>query len=371
MDGVGDYTRRLAVQLSSQGHKCHLLAVADSRINKATAANLGDADHIVPSLRLPATDSWRERVRQAKVFCAHASPDWISWQMVPYGYDSRGLCFGLGKRFEEISGGHPNQIMFHEIWIGEAMKSSVKNKLVGKFQQHIIQDLLQRLRPRIVHTHTPLYQHLLGNLRYPATILPLFGNIPIASRMDPDWLRQKWPEGWDEYNMADRKAWWIFVMFGSIHPEWDPEDFWQRASEAAKRAGKKCALISIGRPGPIGERMLKQLYKRESNSWRFLTLGQQSEEDISQCLLAADFGVSAAPPEYLHKSGTAVAMIEHGLQVIATRPMYQYRNCPPETLSDGMKNVRVDFNLETLKKTKTESLLPTVAAQFIDDLSHS
>ena len=171
--------------------------------------------------------------------------------------------------------------------------------------------------------------------------------------------------------MADRKSWWIFVMFGSIHPEWDPDDFWEKATEAARRAGKKCALISIGRPGAIGERMLKHLYKRESDSWRFLTLGHQSEEDISQCLLMADFGVSAAPPEYLYKSGTAVAMVEHGLQVIATRPMYNYRNCPPEALSDGMRNVRTDVNLETFRKSKTESLLPIVATQFIDDLSHA
>ena len=168
MDGVGDYTRRLAVELSGRGHQCHLLALRDARVSKALSGNLGDAANPVPSLRLPATDSWPERVREAKAFCDHAAPDWISWQMVPYGYDSRGLSFGLGRRFQEISSGRKNQVMFHEIWIGEASKSSVKNKVVGKFQQHIIQDLLQRLRPRIVHTHTPLYQHLLGNLRYPA-----------------------------------------------------------------------------------------------------------------------------------------------------------------------------------------------------------
>ena len=369
MDGVGDYTRRLAVEVASRGHQCFLLSLADARISKATAGNLGSGAFVVPSLRLPATDSWRERVRQAKAFCAHVDPDWISWQIVPYGYHSRGLSFGLGKRFQEISGGRRNQIMFHEIWIGEAAQSSVKNKVVGKFQQHIILDLLQRLRPLVVHTHTPLYQHLLGNIRYPATILPLFGNIPIAAQLNPDWLKEKWPEGWGEFDLADRKSWWIFVMFGSIHPEWDPEDFWQRATEAGQRTGRKCALISIGRPGTIGERMLRQIQKRESESWHLLTLGEQSEEDISQCLLMADFGVSAAPPEYIYKSGTAVALIEHGLQVIATRPMYHYRHCPPETVSDGMRNVRIDFHLEGMKKTQPGSLLPIVATQFIEDLS--
>ena len=52
--------------------------------------------------------------------------------------------------------------------------------------------------------------------------------------------------------------------------------------------------------------------QHESNVWRVLNLGQQSEADVSQCLLTADFGVSAAPPENVFKSGTATAMIEHG-----------------------------------------------------------
>jgi hypothetical protein len=371
MDGVGDYTRRLAEEINARGHHCSLLAVADVHVKKAVTGDFGDANAPIPYLRLPATDSWPERVRQAKVFRERFAPDWISWQIVPYGFDPRGLSFGMGRRFQEISGGCKNQIMFHEVWIGEATISSVKNKIVGKMQRFIIKDLLQKLQPRVVHTHTPLYQHLLGGLGYPSTILPLFGNIPITSRPNSEWLKEKWPQGWTQFKIADREAWWIFVMFGSIHPEWDPEDFWQRASVIAQRAGKKCALISIGRPGAIGEHMLEELQQREGESWRFLNLGQQSEEDISQCLLMADFGVSAAPPEYLFKSGTAAAMVEHGLQVIATRPMYSYRHCPPEKLSVGMRNVRRDFDLEPLRKSKAESLLPAVADQFIQDLQQA
>ena len=73
----------------------------------------------------------------------------------------------------------------------------------------------------------------------------------------------------------------------------------------------------------------------------------------------------------MFKSGTAVAMIEHGLQVIATRPTYRYPNYPPETQMVGMRNVVRNFDLEALKKSKAESLLPAVAGQLIEDLQQA
>lgn len=371
VDGVGDYTRRLAAELNARGHRCHLLALADPHVQKATAVDFGDANGGLPGLRLAAADSWTQRLRQAKTFRECVAPDWVSWQIVLYGFDPRGLCFGLGGRCREISGECRNQIMFHEIWIGEAEQSPLKNKIIGKLQRLIIRDLLQKLRPPVVHTHTPLYQRLLGGLGCRAAILPLFGNIPLTARPRFDWLKEKWPEGSSQLNLADRNSWWVFVLFGSIHPEWDADDFLRRASAAARRAGKKCALISIGRPGADGERALRGLQKREEDSWRFLNLGPQPEEDISQCLLTADFGVSAVPPEFLFKSGTAAAMIEHGLPLIATRPASRYPHCPPETLSAGMRNVVTDFDLEALKKSKAGSLLPAVAGQFIGDLEQA
>jgi glycosyltransferase involved in cell wall biosynthesis len=368
VDGVGDYTRRLAGELNAQGHRCHLLALADPWVKETTAGEFPAAQGVVPWLRLSASESWGERVRQAKHFCASVAPDWISWQIVPYGFDPRGLSFGLGARCQEIAGACRSQVMFHEIWIGEAEQSSLKNKIIGKLQRHIIKDFLHKLQPSVVHTHAPLYQHLLGSLGWQATILPLFGNIPLTTHSHTEWLKEKWPLGWAQFDLADRESWWVFVIFGSIHPEWNADDFWQRASQAAKRAGKKCLLIAIGRPGAAGERILHSLQKHDGDSWQLLQLGPQPEEDISQCLLTADFGLLAVQPEFVFKSGTVAAMIEHGLPIVVTRPSARYPHCPPEVLAIGMKNVTRDFNLEALKKSKAESLLPGVARQLMGDL---
>jgi glycosyltransferase involved in cell wall biosynthesis len=368
MDGVGDYTRILATELIALGHECSLVAIADHHVNKPATCDFGDANYPLPALRLPARASWPERLRAAIAYRQDFAPEWVSWQIVLYGFDRRGLSFGLGRRLREVSLGCKNQIMFHELWIGEAIDTSFKNKLMGKAQKLIISDLLKKLRPRVVHTHTPFYRHLLGRLGYHVTLLPLFGNIPLTTQPWPDWLQEKWPEGGLFSNARERKSWWIFVMFGTIHPEWDAENFWRQAQDACQRSNKKCLLISIGRPGGIGERSLRALQLHEGSSWRVLNLGQQSPEAISQCLLTADFGVSAAPPEYVFKSGTVAAMVEHGLPVLVTRPAGSYADCPPEILLLGLKNVERHFEVRSLKKSEPQSLLPAVAAQFIEDL---
>lgn len=240
-----------------------------------------------------------------------------------------------------------------------------------RFQRLIVRDLVQKLRPRVTHTHTPLYQFLLAKLGVAAVRLPIFGNIPITPHARADWLSERWPREWAIDHISERRAWWIFLMFGSVHPEWDALDFVCAAESKAQEAGKKCALIFIGRIGAAGEEKLRQLQEKFGDSWRFLNLGPQTEEDISQALLAADFGVSAVPPENLFKSGTATAMLEHGLGVIATRPISLYRNCPLEKLMVDLENVVTNFDLKVLKKAKPGSLLPQVARQFVADLQNA
>jgi hypothetical protein len=370
MDGVGDYTRLLASQLAERGHLCALVALADPHVHETTREEVAAGQRPIPVLRIPGTAPWLQRIAETKEFRAAFAPDWISFQFVVYAYDPRGLCFGLGKHFRAVAGDTPSHVMFHEIWIGEAEGTPIKRQLVGKVQRYIIKDMLQKLRPRVIHTHTPLYRFFLGKLGFEAKLLPLFANISCPTRplYDPAWLAEKWPAGWGKINASGRNRWWIFVLFGSIHPEWDAEDFLVRASIAAKVAGRSCAFISIGRAGTEGERILSDLRRREAASWIMLNLGPQSPRDISQCLQVADFGVSPVPPEYLSKSGTAMAMLEHGLPVLVTRPPYRYRSCPEHLLEPDMKNVVTNFNLTGLQKTEPRQRLPQIAEQLIADL---
>jgi hypothetical protein len=370
MDGVGDYTRLLASQLAERGHACALVALADPYVQEVTRGEAVTAHRPMAVVRMPPSSPWPERIKQARKACDGFEPDWMSFQVVLYAYDPHGLCFYLGRHFRDIAGGRPAEVMFHEIWIGEAEGTSFKRRLTGRLQRHIIRNVAQKLRPRVIHTHTPLYRHLLGRAGIEAKLLPLFANIscPADATSSPTWLAEKWPAGWGKIHASGRDNWWIFVLFGSIHREWGAGDFYARASAAAKEAGKSCAFVMIGRVGAEGERVLRDLRGYESASWMTMNLGPQSPSDISQCLLLADFGVSPVPPEYLAKSGTAMAMLEHGLPVVVTRPPYRYRNCPEHLLEPDMKNVITDFDLISARKTEPRQRLPQIAEQFTADL---
>ena len=254
MDGVGDYAALLATQLARQGHFCSLLALADPHVNEPVRTEICAVDSAsMPILRLPKVATWAERVTAARHFREEIAPDWVSFQVVPYAYHPRGLCFGLGARFATIAGDCACEVMFHEIWIGEAEGVSLAKRMTGSLQRRIVADLLAKVRPRVVHTHTPLYQALLRGLGVEAKLLPLFANISPEGRIpDPEWLAEKWPAGWGRLLAMGRDAWWIFVLFGSIHPEWDGEDFWRRATGAAASTGRSCAFISVGRAGGGG-----------------------------------------------------------------------------------------------------------------------
>ena len=370
---MGDYTWRLAEELISRGHECQLIAAADWHVQApsfSTRTFFRESDEGIQLLRLPATLPWSERVPRARKVAEAFVPDWISWQFVLYGFDSRGLGFGLGKNLSEIAGDRRNHMMFHESWAGESAGSTFKERALGLLQRRSVCGVLKKLAPPVLHTHTPLYQLLLRELGAEAKLLPLFGNIPVTPYPRFDWLADKWPEMYPHLSGDERASWWVFVIFGTIHPEWNAADFRQRAIAAAEQAGKRCAFISIGRPGDLAGPTLQQLRADQNDSWRALELGPQSDEDISQCLLTADFGVSPGPPELLSKSGTTAALIEHGLPVIATRESSVYAKYTPEMLVPEMSRIVRDFNLK-LVKTEPGSLLPGVAGQFIEDLQRA
>jgi hypothetical protein len=261
--------------------------------------------------------------------------------------------------------------MLHELWIGEARQSSLKHKLLGRLQRGILKDLLHRLTPEVVHTHTPLYVHLLSKLGYHAIKLPLFGNVPIQADISQSQLDRLWSyAGWS-ISEAERDRWSIFVIFGSIHPEWDGMGFIEQALQSTHAAGKQMAFIAIGRLGDVGEKKWEQFESHYATLCKLLLLREQSAEIISQCLLAADFGVSAVPPEYLFKSGSAVAMLEHGLSVLTTRPVGNYTGCPEEMLQEKLPHSFTRLDFEKMTKLKPRELLPEVAAQFVQNLERA
>jgi hypothetical protein len=288
---------------------CALLAANDPFIYTLDEATGGS----IPALRLPAAMPWPERLEKIGTFRTKFAPDWISLHLVSYGFQPRGLLGKLADVFREMVGDTPVQLMFHELWLGGGEPTPWRHKLTGFFQRRGILRLWKRLRPRVVTTSNPVYAAMLRANGIEATVLPLFGNVPIARDSTADiGIR---PE--------NREESWIGVFFGGLPAEWQPEPFFGMLLEAAAKTHKKICLMMIGRAGSVGEELWRKMASTYGRQMKFVTLGEAPVETISAHLREADFGVAASPWQIIGKSGSAAAMLDHGLPVVVTRDDFQ------------------------------------------------
>jgi glycosyltransferase involved in cell wall biosynthesis len=340
---VGDYTRELAAECARRGHQISLVSLNDPWI-KTPLRESG-------LLRLGSNQSWVDRLTAAKTFFAEAAPELVSLQFVPYSFHPAGLSFALPQVLKAIFGRTPVQIMFHEIWIGEQIGTPLKTRVFGFCQRKIIETLVKKLACRVMHTSNPAYVQLLGRHRITAKHLPLFGGVPIvpveneAERNDPV-LR--------------------LGIFGSIHPEWSPDEMFTQL----QTLGKPIQLAHIGRIGP-GESVWTELTKRYGSEIEFSRLGEQPLAEISRFFSSIDFGVSTTPLALIGKSSCVAAMLDHGLPVIVNRDDVHFRGIPaPALTSELLIPVDKKFlaRLKSVRRQSPHAQLPQVAEQFLREI---
>jgi hypothetical protein len=313
-DGVGDYARLLAGACTRQDVPSAVVALNDPFID-APDESIGGS---TPTLRLPAAMTWQERLRIIDAFKEKFAPDWLSLNLVSYGFHPRGLLHGMAGIFRDVAGDTPVHLMLHEVWLGGGEPTPLRHKLTGFFQRLGFQKVLARLRPRVITTSNPVYAAMLKAHGIETTVLPLFGNIPICGnevRHEPLKRLGLPPE--------NRATWWIGLFFGGLPAEWEPEPFFTLLLDAATKAHKQVCLVLAGRAGSAGEALWKKMEAGYAGRIRFVTLGETPVELLSAWMLEADFGVAASPWQLIGKSGSAAAMLDHGLPVIVTRDDFQ------------------------------------------------
>lgn len=322
-DGVGDYVRLLAQECQALGADCCLLALQDEHVSEPVE---GCTSGSVPSLRLPATMAWRSRVEKAEAFRAKMEPDWISVQFVPYGFNAKGIVWDTTSNLRRVVEGARLHVMLHELWIGECADASWKSRLVGAIQRWSIVHLLRRLAPTHLTTSNGTYIQMLGREGLKSDMLALFGNIPVVAEPGTsEWVwetlaaRNILPED------GERRRIWLVVFFGTLHPEWEAEPLFAIIDRAAAASGRKVCFAAIGRLGAEGDRKWQGMSTRYGGQFSFVKMGEQRADRISGLFQAADFGIAASPWQLIGKSGSAMAMLEHGLPVIANRDNWRAR----------------------------------------------
>lgn len=317
-DGVGDYTRLLAQECERQGHACCLTALNDRRLENPAPGGNKQSDDSFDLVRLAADMSWSRRIGIAKARLDAFRPDWVSLQFVAFGFNSKGVVTGLGQRLRSLAPDANRHIMFHELWQGESAEDTPKQRVVGAVQRHSVLAMLKQLRPASIHTSNAFYQDVLKRRRVDADLLPLFGNLPVQKTNGDEWLFPLLRQAGMDIDASNRESFWLFGFFGALCPAETAGRLAALVRNAARRAGRKPALLSIGRSGS-DETLWTKLKDAAGPEFAFLKLGEQTAEKVSQCLLSLDFGLSPNPYNLTGKSSVVAAMLEHGLPVIVLR----------------------------------------------------
>lgn len=369
-DGVGDYTRVLAEECSRNGHECSILALADSHIAEPAEIAAGGESRTVSILRLPTAMPWNSRIRLAEEYLARFEPDWLSLQFVPYGFHPRGFIYEMTQRIGSLTAGCKLQIMFHEIWIAPHKGAGIKERIIGGVQKFLVRRMVRKLKPDVVHTSNVAYQMLLVRNGIKAELLPLFGQIPIHDGSNQGRLMQEMKAAGISIDEINRQKFWLFGIFGSLHPVWPPEPLFSRLRDAAECSGRRIVIVSIGRMGG-GEALWESLSQRYSQWFDFVRLGERSVEQVSDFFHWIDFGIATTPWAIIGKSGTVAAMLDHGLPVIVNRDETRFSFDLPEiAVSPLLVKMGPDLasKLPALKKLPPKSSVPDIVGTFLSSL---
>lgn len=308
-DGVGDYTRRLAAECIRQGVDCRIVALNDRHASSSVAIKESqcDGETKVECLRLPAAMQWRGRIGLAEEWRCEYSPDLVSLQYVPHSFHQQGLPFRLINLLSELPQTIRWHVMLHELWDGYGGVFSMKRNAVSLAQRCALRRLINSLAPTLVTTSNHQYRaRLSGDVQ----VLPLFGNIDPVFGMGDNLLSA------DEIADDGRLHAVVFGTFSSDQAGFDQQ--LQAIEQLGQRLGQQPILNLLGRrpdsPGHIDA--AKKRFGRES----VVNHGPLSGKDLSSWFRRMHIGISRSDAELFAKSGSTLALLEHGLPVLLRGP---------------------------------------------------
>jgi hypothetical protein len=357
-DGVGDYTRLLAEACAEAGHQVQLIALNDDYISRGGSELQRGRNLELPCLRLSPHERWDERFAAVETAVREFNPDCLSWQIVPYGFQAKGLMPPELNGFGVLGKDRTVHVMLHEIWIGISRGEPIKNIGWGALQKRRLLSFLRALSPSLVHTSNVTYQTVLTREGCVSQILPLFGNIPVTEIVP----------------RVSRRNEWIGGFFGTIHPQLQPIPCFDILVEGARASGRKLRILGVGRLGRYGEELFASLKAEYSGEMEVVAVGEKEPIEVSRLLQTMDFGIAAHPWALAGKSGAVAAMLDHGLPIVVPRDDWMLRVRPiPVPPIDPLLIKLSDMPPELMAgriagRQIPHSRLPAIAEAFISSI---
>jgi hypothetical protein len=353
-DGVGDYTRRLAGELIRLGNNVVAIAINDRHL-KLIANETQDADGIsLPVLRIPATVAEQERYSLLRTRLVDFKPEWISLQFVPYSFHIKGIPFKLFSKLAALKIEAKWHVLFHEIWLDKTERFS--QNVVKLLQKTAIYAGLRILKPNVINTTITYNQQRLKAIGTSSSVLRLFGNI------NPGTVASAVPNG------IVKNASNILYFGGPPRSEYLNQVIASLVT-FCKSSATTVNVILVSGNSPAKDafkaKLLEQLspYSGQVNDMGFL-----ETPELSSLLSSCSVGIVRSEPYFLGKSGSAVAMLEHGL------PIWLPKWTDQSSVDYDFRNHLIHARLNEAGNQTHENysgLLPSVAQQFISQLSNN
>lgn len=356
-DGVGDYTILLATELVKQGHVVKAIALNDKHTSN-------DSDEVVPIentflsiTRLTSLSPWKNRIAKAKEIVAEFTPDWISFQFVPYAYNEKGLPFRLAYQLKSVFKGYKLHIMHHELWVENV---DPKGRLLAFFQKKIISIMHKVLQPNLSHTHVPAYADRLLKLGVKAHPLPVFSNIPFLN-----------------LQTAPIDNYLTVGFFSQVTFRTEIIDFLKNLSAVCLQKKINLKILVIGGSSAKVEKFINVIGAINEIKSIISHTGFLDAEGVSSALSGCTIGITPVPRHLLGKSGSVAAFLSHGIPVAAPYIKENYENFKvglfdPDVVSAIILNADLDaiaIASENVSKIINRVTPKAVSDKFLLDLS--
>lgn len=371
-EGVGpaDANRLLAAEMNRRGWRISLCALSDSSTQMLHSGELTIGETSLPALRIPQSTGWDDRCEALRAFLKQQQPMWVIIRFIPYSLNPKGIVWEASNSLPKVLQGMKVIWLVDEIWLG-GRSAPLKHRLVGALQRFTILRLLKAGDHRRIYTNNRFNTKALRERGVDAETMRLFGNISVAAPDGGEWLFREFAKGAIPINAANRDQWLILGNFGVFHSDWNPDQFFTQLRDRAREHGKGICVVGIGSLGSYQEH-----WKRVAEAWgadfQFLHLGRRTEVEISHFLQSVDFGLTTNPCHLVGKSGTCMAMLDHGLPILV--PKISSEDDPAEFPADMVVRCgnHIGDEIFALRKVHTpDPRLPHAVDELIAAMSES
>jgi hypothetical protein len=301
-DGVGDYTRILSNELYRLGMSVRLIALYDKYVSNVTVEPKLNGGNDFVAVRIPVKLSVNKKIDIFREELREFQPDFISIQFVPFSFNDKGIVAELVYLFSRIKRRpYKWSITFHELWINEQENTKIKMILWAKVQRFFIKAFVRLLNNPTLITTNESYASRFGSEH--VNVLPLFGNIKIVSRSD------------NESKYRNNSTLRV-LFFGSLTTNF--EEFKQQLSLVKSIKDiffSSVIFLFVGRQ--IGSiKTHEEIISSVLPDAVIEIKGQLPEEKLSIIIQDVDIAISRAGADLVNKSGSTIAILEHGIPVI-------------------------------------------------------